>query len=52
VEGAKDAAYLGKLTANGKSTEQVIIFDEKAGPLGGLVKIDFKALGMRFSTTT
>ncbi len=46
VEGTKDAAFHGKITANGKSTDRVVIFDDKAGALAGLVKVEFKELGM------
>jgi hypothetical protein len=45
VEGTNDAAFHGKITANGKSTDKVIIFDDKAKVLVGLVKIDPNAMG-------
>jgi hypothetical protein len=41
---AKKPYWLGKLSAGGKITDRVLVFDH-AGPLGDLVRIEVSALG-------
>ena len=43
------SAYLATLKVNGKETDQVLGFDK--GPLQGLVRFEFNALGLSFTST-
>jgi hypothetical protein len=44
IEGNAGRAYLAKLSVGDKSTDSAVVFEE--GPLKGLVKIDFPAIGL------
>ena len=44
------SAFLATLKGEHKSTDRVIVFEK--GPLGGLVRFEFAALGSRFQSTT
>ena len=45
VDGTDDKVYFGKLSTKTKSTDRLLIFGQNAGPLSGLIKLDWRAMG-------